>query len=177
MEATCKDGDPERTTTTRDPAIVAHYTFDEDPGGKVRDDSGHQNDGVNHGAEYVRGPAGTGNGLRCENPQAVVGGVTPRAGSLLGGTFVAVEGSAFAGAGPVGVAFGNSPALQVNVLSDTRLTCVTPPGFAVATVDVQVINGNGTGLLTNGFDFVSAPPPGTARSVAPNPRLCGQPHR
>ena len=73
VEATCKDEDPEgTTTTTRDPAIVAHYTFDKDPGGKVRDDSGHQNDGVNHGAEYVRGPAGTGNVLRFENPQAFV---------------------------------------------------------------------------------------------------------
>ena len=34
-----------------EPALRAHYTFDEGPGGKVRDRSGHGNDGINHGAQ------------------------------------------------------------------------------------------------------------------------------
>ena len=56
----------------RDPDLVAHYTFEEGPGGRIQDWSGHGNDGTNRGAAYVRGPEGTGYALRFEDPQATV---------------------------------------------------------------------------------------------------------
>ena len=55
-----------------DPALVAHFTFEEGPGGAVKDWSGNGNDGRNEGAEYVRRPDGTGYVLRFEDPQAKV---------------------------------------------------------------------------------------------------------
>jgi len=55
-----------------DSDLVAHYTFEEGPGGPVKDWSGNGNDGKNVGAEYVKGPKGTGYALRFEDPQAQV---------------------------------------------------------------------------------------------------------
>jgi len=50
---------------SRDPALVAHYKFDEGHAGRaVRDYSGHRNHGKNMGARYVKGPEGTGYALR-----------------------------------------------------------------------------------------------------------------
>jgi hypothetical protein len=63
-----------------DPALVAHYTFDEGPSDTIRDTSGNGNHGKNHGAEYVKGPDGTGHVLRfgdgdsfvdCGNPPSL----------------------------------------------------------------------------------------------------------
>lgn len=57
----------------RDPSLVAHYTFEEGPDGKVvKDWSGHGNNGRNMGAEYVKGPEGAGYVLRFEDSQAQV---------------------------------------------------------------------------------------------------------
>lgn len=52
-----------------DPALVAHYTFEEGPGGEVRDSAGN-NHGKNHNAQYVKD--GNGYVLRFESPDAYV---------------------------------------------------------------------------------------------------------
>ena len=56
----------------RDPSLVARYTFEEGPGGVVKDWSGRGNNGKNQGAEYVKGPEGAGYVLRFEDPKAMV---------------------------------------------------------------------------------------------------------
>ena len=55
-----------------DPALVAHYTFDEGPSDTVKDASRYGNHGKNLGAKYVPGPPGTGHVLRFEDASAYV---------------------------------------------------------------------------------------------------------
>ena len=56
----------------QDPSLVAHYTFEEGPGGTVKDWSGFGNDGRNAGAEYVELPGGPGYALRFADGEAYV---------------------------------------------------------------------------------------------------------
>ena len=55
-----------------EPALVAHYTFDEGPSDTIRDTSGNENHGKNHGAEYVKAPEGTGYVLHFSDANAYV---------------------------------------------------------------------------------------------------------
>ena len=52
--------------------LVAHYTFEEGPGGEVKDYSGKENHGKNLGAKYVALPNGKGFALSFEKPDACV---------------------------------------------------------------------------------------------------------
>ena len=56
----------------QDPALVAHYTFEEGPGGPVKDWSGNGNDGTNRGAGYVALPEGKGVALSFDASDAYV---------------------------------------------------------------------------------------------------------
>jgi len=56
----------------QDPALVAHYTFEEGPGGAVRDYSGKDNHGKNLDARYVALPDGSGFALSFDTPDAYV---------------------------------------------------------------------------------------------------------
>ena len=55
-----------------DTSLVAWYTFEEGPGETIKDWSGHGNDGRNLGAEYVKGPEGTGFALRFGDAEGYV---------------------------------------------------------------------------------------------------------
>jgi len=55
---------PEASLAQSDSSLVAHYTFDEGPSTIIHDTSGKKNHGKNHGAQYVKGPDGTGYVLR-----------------------------------------------------------------------------------------------------------------
>ena len=55
-----------------EPGLVAHYTFDEGPGGAVKDASGTGNHGTNHGATYVNLGDGRGYALSFDTPDAHV---------------------------------------------------------------------------------------------------------
>jgi len=81
-------------------------------------------------------------------PQLV--SVTPEAGASVGGTQVNLVGDWFAA--DAEVTFGDTPALDITVLSPTTITCTTPPGLD--TVDVTVSQMSGTAVLPAGFTYV-----------------------
>ncbi|MHC5010799.1 MAG: IPT/TIG domain-containing protein, partial [Planctomycetota bacterium] len=86
-----------------------------------------------------------------------VGSVRPGVGNLTGGTTITVTGSGFLDnmAGTNQVRIGATLATGVAVVSDTVLTCVTPPGPA-GPATVTVLNDNGQGTLPAGYTY--APP-------------------
>lgn len=63
--------------------------------------------------------------------------VDPTSGSISGGTFVNIVGSGTSFADGDAVLFGRMPCTDVDVVSETRITCRTPP-MAAGTVDVTV---------------------------------------
>jgi hypothetical protein len=74
----------------------------------------------------------------------VVSSVAPTSGPPAGSTAVTITGTGFTGA--TSVRFAGQPATNVVVVSDTSITCKTPPAAAdeVATITVQTPGGTGT---------------------------------
>jgi phosphoesterase family protein/IPT/TIG domain-containing protein len=84
-------------------------------------------------------------------PAPVINSITPASGLTGGGTSVTISGANFT-PGPA-VFFGGLPATNVNVVSGTTLTAVTP-AHAAGAVAVTVTNTNGrSGTLANGFTY------------------------
>jgi len=86
--------------------------------------------------------------------------ITPAQGPPQGGTTVTLSGTGFQAnaAGVPEVRFGAVLATQVTVLSDSSLTCTSPAGTALASVDVRVRNANGTATRTEGWRWVPRHP-------------------
>ena len=83
----------------------------------------------------------------------VVKSIDPTSGTELGGTPVTIAGSSFQSGATV--AFGDSSATDVVIVSDTIITAVTP-AHSAGTVDVIVRNQDvQADTLANGFAFVS----------------------
>ena len=88
--------------------------------------------------------------------------ISPGTGSIAGGTVVTLTGSGFRAG--VGVQFGTLPASAVTVVSETRVTAVTPASpLGVVTVRVQNDDGQAA-ALPRAFRFVAPP---TLTAVAP----------
>ncbi len=87
-------------------------------------------------------------------------GVEPAGGPLAGGTLIRIYGSDFRApqAGEtVQVYIGNLPATNVQVVSSTEITAVTPASPATGIRDVTVINPDlATAILPNGFTYVAS---------------------
>jgi IPT/TIG domain len=81
-------------------------------------------------------------------PPPAVTAINPSQGSSLGGATVTVSGSGLTGASAVH--FGSSLGSNVTVVSDSRLTALSPPG--TGTVDVTVTTTSGTSA-TSGADL------------------------
>jgi hypothetical protein len=81
--------------------------------------------------------------------------IMPNTGLEAGGTSVSLTGADWTGA--TRVTFGGTVASNLNVVSDTSITCVTPAG--TATVDVTVETPNGNATLIGGYGYI-APPSG-----------------
>lgn len=83
----------------------------------------------------------------------MVTAASPTSGPIVGGTAVVLSGTNFqAGAS---VTFGGAVASNVQVGSESQITCVTPPHVPL-TVDVVVTNPNGrSGTLLRGFTYES----------------------
>lgn len=79
---------------------------------------------------------------------ATIGTLTPATGAAAGGTAVSIAGTNFSGA--EGVTFGGAAATSVVVVSNERITCVTPAGTAGAR-DVVVQDDAGNVTKTGGF--------------------------
>lgn len=75
--------------------------------------------------------------------------VDPPQGSQAGGTFIELQGSGFTNDSTVLV--GGNSATHVKVVSPTKITCRTPPGY-VGTVDVTVTSGT-KGVITLPLSF------------------------
>ena len=113
----------------------------------------------------------------------VVSSISPDSGSEKGGDTVTITGDKFKEG--AAVAIGGNPATNVNVVSNTEITAVTPAGTAGTTVGVEVRNEGveEPGTLANAFTYldktpcshrgrpvrgVACPAPGTgARAAAP----------
>jgi hypothetical protein len=91
-----------------------------------------------------------------------VNDVSPPTGPAAGGTTLTISGSGFVTGASVQV--GQTAALGVSVISDTLITCLTPPG-AVGSAPVSITNPDGVSSSTLGsFSYV---PTLVLASVAP----------
>jgi YVTN family beta-propeller protein len=77
-------------------------------------------------------------------PLATVTSVSPDNGTTAGGTAIAIAGTGFIGATAADIG-SNACATDFTVVSDTSITCDTPPGSA-GTVDVTVTTPQGTSV-------------------------------
>jgi hypothetical protein len=98
--------------------------------------------------------------------------ITPDTGTVAGNTAVTIVGTSLTGVNSV--KFDNVEATNVVVVSDTTVTCTTPPGAAPGDVDVQVTNPDGFNTISNGFTYLGPP---TVTLISPNggPRGGGTP--
>ena len=87
-------------------------------------------------------------------PGPVITLVLPSQVSSAGGTTITVSGAFFTGA--TGVKVGGVPATAVNVLGDSTLTCVVPPG-ALGNASVEVLGPLGSGTRANAVTYIGAP--------------------
>jgi HYR domain-containing protein/IPT/TIG domain-containing protein/WD40 repeat protein len=100
---------------------------------------------------------GSGNSASCSF-HVTVGDVTitsvvPASGSVLGGDFTSIIGCNFTNVGDTTVRVGGVVATLVDVTA-SRIRFRTPAGSG--TVDVEVVNSNGTGLLPSSYTYVDA---------------------
>jgi IPT/TIG domain len=97
-------------------------------------------------------------GVRADKPAAkipTVSSVSAKSGTTEGGTTVTITGSGFSGleaGNAAAVKFGDVNAKSFTVVSDTKLTAVTPAGTAGAVV-VKVTNSTGTSTGTATFTY------------------------
>ena len=80
----------------------------------------------------------------------VIASILPNTGPTSGGTAITITGNYFSGSATV--TLGGVPATNVQVVSATTITAVTPTASA-GTVDVVVTIGGRTGTLARGFTF------------------------
>jgi hypothetical protein len=97
--------------------------------------------------------------------------VSPTIGETYGGAVVTVTGTRLTGT--QNVYFGNIPATQFTVESDTSIAVTAPPETA-GTVDISIVTPTGTSPLlpADQFTYTDAPLP-TVTGVSPNTGLTG----
>jgi len=96
----------------------------------------------------------------------VLAAVSPPGGSMVGGTFITLTGTNLLGTTSVTV--GGAMATDVQVVSSTTVTAVTPAGTAGAS-DVTVTTRSGAATLDGGFTYVPMITPSWATLVEPLP--------
>lgn len=85
------------------------------------------------------------------NPAPSISSLSPDTGLTNGGTTVTIAGANVLGV--TSVTFGGVPGTNVQIVSPTALTVVTPSVASNGPVDVEVI-GNGSDVIVDGFTFV-----------------------
>ncbi len=83
-----------------------------------------------------------------------VTGATPDTGLFLGGTPVIVEGTGFDASAVIEVRFNGVPASDVSFVSDTELSCITPPGPLGASVKISVRQAGVLAGMEGAFTYV-----------------------
>ena len=84
----------------------------------------------------------------------IISGVSPAEGTVTGGTPVTISGTGFSG--DTKVLIGGKPAIGVQVIDDSEVLAVTPPGV-FGKQPVHVVNERGVGTLKNGFFYFRQP--------------------
>lgn len=84
--------------------------------------------------------------------------VTPNSGSISGNTFISLIGSGTAFAAGDEVTIGRTACNDVEVVSETRINCRTPPG-AAGSVDVTVTTGGADVVIEDGFTYFDSADP------------------
>ncbi len=102
-----------------------------------------------------------------QDGKAEVSALSPNGGPIPGGTTVTVSGTGFVTDPQCVVRFGGTAGTNVQIVSLTELTVVSPPGTA-GTVDVTVTNQLGTSATSAADQFTYGPP--VVASVKPS---CG----
>lgn len=98
-------------------------------------------------------------------PVTQVTAISPASGPIAGSQVVTITGTGFTGA--TAVSFGTLPALEFTVLSPTSISATTPSSPAgIVDVSVTVPGEAGTGVLVDGYAFVTPDAP-TITSIAP----------
>jgi IPT/TIG domain/Viral BACON domain len=105
-------------------------------------------------------------------PQPTVTGISPASGSSTGGTPVTITGTGFIGA--TGVTFGQTPATNVSVTSDSQITVTSPAGSG--TVDVIVTTPVGPSATSSAdlFTYTAVPPTWSVNPTTLDASTCGQ---
>ena len=99
------------------------------------------------------------------NPAPTISGLNPGSGPTTGGTTVTISGTNFGNG--AAVTFGGTSGTNVNVVSSTSITVVTP-AHAVGTAAVTVMNADGkSATLTSGFQYNLPAPTITVTSFNP----------
>ncbi len=87
-----------------------------------------------------------------------ISAVTPATGGIGGGTQVTITGTGFqALTGVTNVAFGNSQALQFQVISDTQISAISPPGTGTVAITVTTASGTATSS-SDPFTYITPVP-------------------
>jgi hypothetical protein len=84
-------------------------------------------------------------------PAPAVTAISPRTGSIAGGTTVKVVGTDFSSASEV--KFGPDLAASFTVVSETEIAAIAPPTDRAGSVDVTVTTPAGTSAATSADDF------------------------
>lgn len=94
--------------------------------------------------------------------------ITPTEGETTGGTKVTLTGKEFKSTSKV--YFNDVEAASVSFYSKTQLTAITPTWLQPETVDVKVVNEDGTeSVITQAYSFIAPPPPGPPTVTAVSP--------
>ncbi len=96
-------------------------------------------------------------------PMPTITGLKPNSGSSSGGTTVTITGSGFTGAW--NVIFGQPPASNFTVVSDSQITATSPAGSG--TIDVTVTTSSGTSATGSADQFTYLTPPPTITGISP----------
>jgi IPT/TIG domain/Cysteine-rich secretory protein family len=106
-------------------------------------------------------------------PFLAVASVSPKAGSIAGGSTVTISGAGFSN-GLTSVMFGATPAASFTVVNDMVVTAIAP-AHALGAVDVTVTTAAGTTPISAADVFTFATPctAVTARANPPSPSLSG----
>lgn len=92
--------------------------------------------------------------LWCINPGPVLLSVNPTSGIFNQSTPVTLSGANFSAVKPKTVTFGGNLAGNVNVVSDSQISCDAPPGVNGQSVDVVVTQDGLSSTLVSGFSYV-----------------------
>ncbi|MBI3817044.1 MAG: IPT/TIG domain-containing protein, partial [Planctomycetes bacterium] len=85
----------------------------------------------------------------------ILSAISPNFGTILGGTNVTITGANFIGVASVTI--GGLPLGNINIVTPTKITGMTPPG-ALGLSDVKITAAGGVATLAGGFTYLKAIP-------------------